>query len=326
MLASDDACRPKENATAAGLEPPARIVFIHLGRRLPGHLPVALGQAVLFSGGPVTLVAERRALRRTRLPAGVEPVSCERLGLSPRHRRFRRESRLDRSFREGFVAHATERFFYLESLMRASRPGDVLHLESDVMLYAGVESLQPVLRAAFPHVAATFSAPSHCIPGVVYVRRADAMAPLLETLLALAADDSRVWNDMWMLAEYRRLHPDLIGRLPIVTPDYPGELRSLVDPAAQPLADYSALAEEFGGVFDAAALGQYLGGVDPRNSRGADTRGFVNEHHVFDPSRYGHGWETDAAGRRVPYIATGRRRWRTLTLHVHSKDLVRFAS
>ena len=52
---------------------------------------------------------------------------------------------------------------------------------------------------------------------------------------------------------------------------------------------YNENFQEFNSIFDAAAIGQYLGGVDPRNSPG-DTRGFVNETCVVNYDKYEFTW------------------------------------
>jgi hypothetical protein len=84
--------------------------------------------------------------------------------------------------------------------------------------------------------------------------------------------------------------------------------------------------DQFGAIFDAAAIGQYLGGVDPRNAGGADTAGFINETCIFDPSGYQYRWRTDSQGRRVPCAIDEGREYRVNNLHIHSKDLERFVS
>jgi len=306
----------------------AHVVFVHIGGDLPAHAHAALAQARRFTGGPVTLVTTDLARERCQINPGlrIETVTCESLGLSRAHEEFRRISPLDREFREGFWTHTTERFFYLETLMRALDLEDVIHLENDVMLYEDVASLLPVLRRNFAHVAATFDAPDRCIPGFVYIRDAGALTPLAAMFNELLGGPSGGWSDMALIAEYRRRHPDRIGRLPVVTPDYPHPLRSAIDPVVRPLEEYAGLAGEFGGIFDAAALGQYLGGVDSRNSPEPDTRGFINETAVFDPSHYAYRWKVDAAGRRVPRVVLAEREWKILDLHVHSKTMAPFIS
>ena len=79
-------------------------------------------------------------------------------------------------------------------------------------------------------------------------------------------------------------------------------------------------------IFDANALGQYLGGVDPRNVRGRLTLGFVNETAVYRLSRYRYRLIPDEQGRRIPHLCDGEKSWPVANLHVHSKNLAAFRS
>lgn len=304
------------------------LAFVHLGPALPGHLGDALRQARAFATCPIHLVAEAAALAAAPPdPAlGVTAVAIEDLGVGERHAAFRGSSRLDRGFRDGFWTYTTERFFVLETLMARLGLEHVIHLENDNLLYVDAAELAERMAARYPGLAGTFDNDGRCVPGILYLRDAAAAARLSAFLLeVLAAPPAGGVNDMTLLGLFRRAGPQAIGHLPIVTPDYPEPLRSIAgDVPARP-EDYWEHAEAFGGVFDAAALGQYLGGVDPRNG-GGDTRGFVNESCVFDPRRYRFATARDERGRRLFFLAQGSTMWRINSLHIHSKNLAAFAS
>jgi hypothetical protein len=80
-------------------------------------------------------------------------------------------------------------------------------------------------------------------------------------------------------------------------------------------------------IFDAAAIGQYLGGVDPRNCPG-DTTGFVNETCIIKYDQYQFIWNAfddikcpfivikDSSGNDCAYPI--------FNLHIHSKALEKF--
>ena len=93
--------------------------------------------------------------------------------------------------------------------------------------------------------------------------------------------------------------------------------------AKQP-EDYARNFDGFWSLFDAAALGQYFGGIDPRN--GSSKPGFVNEDCLFNPVRLMFEWEFDQKGRDVPFACFGQTRYRINNLHVHSKNLKAFRS
>jgi hypothetical protein len=74
-------------------------------------------------------------------------------------------------------------------------------------------------------------------------------------------------------------------------------------------------------IFDAAAMGQYVGGVDPRNIPG-DTRGFVNETCVIKYCYEGQiFWEIED-GVSKPFFRTNFGKvLKIFNLHIHSKEL-----
>ncbi len=307
------------------------IVFVHIGPQLPGHLKVALGQARFFNQkSRIILIVSAEAIIRTPLSRNlnIEIVPCEALGLSLRHQDFLEFSNLDKKFREGFWLHTTERFFYLETLMVKHKITDVVHLENDNMLYVDLETILPTLQAHYPGIAATFDAPDRCVPGFIYIKNAPALSSFTEFATAVARQNNTRYNDMALLALFKeKFDFPSIASLPIIPTRYPLPLQNRVGCVPQECQDYNNHFNQFNSIFDAAAIGQYLGGIDPANSADAkDTSGFINETSVFDPSVYTYHWTLDANQRRVPTAKDGTNTFRINNLHIHSKKLDKFSS
>ena len=77
-------------------------------------------------------------------------------------------------------------------------------------------------------------------------------------------------------------------------------------------------------IFDAAAIGQYLGGVDERNIPG-DTRGFVNETCLIKFDNYNFYWKK-INELYYPFIEVNGNLIQIFNLHIHSKKLHNFLS
>jgi hypothetical protein len=311
--------------------PPA-IVFVHLGAALPPWLDDALFQARLVNTCPIYVVAEAAALNARPLPENMRGLALEEIGVSPKHQAFRRMSFLDRSFRGGFWTYTTERFFALESAMAALGMGAVVHLENDVLLYAGLEELAPKLAALYPRLAATFDNDQRCVPGFVYVHEIAALSRLTDFLLAalqalrrLPPQQLQGVNDMVLLGEYRARVPGGLALLPVIPADYPAPLRSQIGHVAADAGLYARDCAALGMIFDAAALGQYLGGIDPRNHPGP-TRGFINESALYDPRLLKPRMVSDTDGFRRPVVETAQGLVPVGNLHIHAKDMRDFLS
>ena len=308
------------------------LLFVHLGSELPPWLVVALRQARTFNSCDILLVAERAALVHGDVPDSLR-VSCvalEDLGPREKHRAFRRVSPFDRRSRNSFWTFTAERFFVIEAVIQTLALRDVVHVENDIMLYASLHELVPKLSLLYSGIAATFDNDARCVPGIVYFPDLRAVATLtnfyLQVLQKLATAPNAVpVNDMQVLGALRSFGPQVIDHLPIVPPDYPGSLRSAAGHTVREPANYSRHLEALGCIFDAAALGQFLGGIDPRNSPGRSV-GFINESCIFNPIMLKPRLQRDPDGRRVPVVETASGVRPVANLHVHSKNLAPFLS
>lgn len=323
----------------------AHVVFVHLGPRAPDHLPIAIRQAARFADGPVHLVAEAATLAKFVCPdvPALHLVAVEDLPVSAAHAEFRAVCAFDRRERDGFWYFTTERFFYLAALARVLDAEDIVHLESDVMLYADLAGLVPRLRRAYSGLAAPFDNDERCVPSLVYARSSAAIATLAQFIADCLRDRPQAFRtDMTLLGAARReCGAAVIDALPIVPDCFTGPMRSRSGLTTDQPERYRRPEAGLGYVFDAAAIGQYLGGIDPRNQlrrrgfwrvldripalRRHGGAGFVNEASLVDPARFRYIWVRDAAGRAVPHMVDGDTGVAIANLHIHSKMLEPFA-
>lgn len=308
------------------------ILFVHLGPELPGWLAAALRQARLFNSCDILLIAAATALDGGGIAPewGITRVPLEDLRLSDKHRVFRQLSPLDRSFRGGFWTFTSERFFVLESTIEQLALRNVVHLENDVMLYCSLDALMRPLSSLYRGLAATFDNDARCVPGILYCSGLPAISAVTAFYLEVfqqpgSRAEAAGLNDMQILGALRARGPQFIDHLPIIPPDYPAPLRSAVGHTPAQPDRYWCNFETLGLVFDAAALGQFLGGVDARNSPDPSV-GFVNESCVFDPRLLRPRMIEDPDGRRIPVVATGSGMHRVANLHIHSKNTAAFLS
>ena len=120
-------------------------------------------------------------------------------------------------------------------------------------------------------------------------------------------------NDMESVGDFCVENPDIAKPLPTIPEHY--ALEKGLDPAR-----YCQGIELFGGLFDAAAIGQYIGGVHWLNTP-HDSRFFVNESSDLDLRDFDISWSV-AQGVRFPTIAKGGVRSNVLSIHAHSKDML----
>ncbi len=282
------------------------IVFVHVGNSpLPEHLVFSISQARAFNATcPIYLIAPDAALKakgamKPYEGLNISSVPCESLPQSAAHQKFR-SCKTHVNTVDGFWIWTSERFFYLDELIRAKQLTDVFHLENDVMLYLDLEAALPVFHKHYPGmIAATFEKDDRCVPGFLYIANTTPMEKLANSFPRQIGENT---TDMETLARFKDQHRGTwIDFLPITLPAY----ISTVDPAifkgkAASPKDYTHHFDEFHSIFDAAAFGVYLAGWDAKQHAECHP-GTVSPRCIFNASHFTVEWDLDAKGRRVPF-------------------------
>ena len=279
------------------------VVLVHIGPVLPQHLLYCIRQVRLFVSCPIhVLVSEAHVTKLKNLVAdvqGLDIVAMEHIPKADIHYQFLRSSALA----NGFWQFASERFFYIYDYCIWKQLENIVHLENDNILYYDVTKLQAQFETK--PLWAVFDSENRCIPSFVYIRNAASM----DEFMTFFADSAmRNNNDMATIALFRQTYPDFIGALPIIA-NYITPLPPL----------YTEHASTFGVLFDGAAVGQYVGGVDIIHNK-YNPDGFINETTIFQCDKVKIDWRI-VNGNKVPFMND----LPLVNLHVHSKDMRRWA-
>lgn len=233
-------------------------------------------------------------------------VAIEDIPQSDVTKHFAKNATLDRSFRNGFWFSTSYRFFVLADFIQLKGLENCIHLENDVVLY-----FDPAEKIEQFSSFAKFAVPVdrvRAIPGIVWLKDASIASELVQFI----ADRSDA-NDMDSLGAFA-MRSDLGAKpLPTIPLEY-AKLNTL------DLARYCQGIDLFGGIFDGAAIGQYVGGVHWMNDP-SDTRFFENESSDFHLRDCRFSWEYEGF-HRSPFISFHGACTKVLALHAHSKDLL----
>lgn len=207
---------------------------------------------------------------------------------------FNNNSRLDRQFRNGFWHLCSLRLFYLYSYIKKYNIENCIHIENDVMVYENLSKLN-----FGPHMYVPFDHPTRVIPSIIFIPTHEVFKPVIENY-------NNNLNDMQNLA----IH-DFIKPFPII-PKISDDIET----------KYNMHFNNFSCIFDAASIGQYLSGVDPKNQSG-DTRGFVNETCIIKYNQFKFHW-IKTKNLYKPFICINNTFYPIVNLHIHSKQLQNF--
>lgn len=203
----------------------------------------------------------------------------------------------NKDFRGNFWGHTLSRFFYIYELIKTFDLEHVFHVENDVLVYKNFISVyNKYVDLLKDKLVAVQDSESRAICSYVYIHDKN----VLENFLSYAKDETANFtefkNDMQLMGGYQ--DKNSFNCLKLGDDEY---------------------------LFDGAAIGQYLGGVDPRNSNGQNTKGFVNETSQFKADEYVYE-KIYQYGLNSWICKKDDTESDVVNLHVHSKNLPEFSS
>lgn len=211
---------------------------------------------------------------------------------------FESKSTLDKGFRNGFWHLASARFFILYAYLKTHNVNRCLHIENDVMVYANADTV----RWNPDRMAGAYDGSGRMIPSVVWIPTPASLRTVLERYDFANNDMANfgkadlerlpIFPDNWTLAS-----PPFVHETASVTENYPS----------------------YGYVFDAAAMGQYLGGLDPHVFGATPPKTYVSPDCCIKYNHYEFIWKD---GR--PFIVVAGTPFPIFNLHIHSKNLKAF--
>jgi len=318
------------------------IVLIHIGGHLPDCSLITLKQARFMNedaniyflvdhGNYIRLSEDTSQFAKEN---GIQLVDLSQIPPTAKHEHFLEISPFDKAYKEGFWNRTTERFFYLHDFLVKTELKNVIHLETDVMLYADMEELLPLIRRKGVELAGTFQWKSECVPGFVFIQNPTIWESYIDHVIAelqsyVGNDPQTDLNDMRTLASFKKKCGSEFINLPIVMPEYGRSYEKLTVKGSHEdtgLEFISNNAGFFPGyLFDAAALGIYANGYD-RTVYPDGKPGDIHWKSLFDPSKIDFSWGKDQHGRDVPYARLAEKKYRLANLHFHSKHPEGFTS
>ena len=211
---------------------------------------------------------------------------------------------LDKNCKNGFWALTSLRFFYIYQFMKKYNIKDVIHLENDVLIYHNCNDI--IYNFDKKYLYVPFDTFTRNIASIVYI-------PSHEVLKIILDNYNYSKNDMENFY-FIKNKTNLIKTLPIF-PKFDNNNNDEIDFVSE---NY----HNFNYIFDAAAMGQYIGGIDPLNDPN-NTVGFVNETCIIKYDKFTFIWKLIDNIKR-PFLVIDNKEYNIFNLHIHHKDLYNF--
>ena len=309
------------------------LIYIHIGENLPNYIFDSIYQSLLISPNSKIYVILNDSLisnfKKTistlnlnlylnnpiNLEMYIECIPISILKIPQVHVNFINDLPEEiKQFRNAFWISTTTRFFYIESFMDIFGIHDSYHIENDIMIYENLDKI-PVQKDKMYMVK---DAPNRVVPSILFIPNSSHLNKLNNHIIKSLSQSigGTLLNDMDLLGSYTAEH---VAYFPF---------------------DFSDNCNSY--IMDGAAIGQYLGGIDPRNipmtkesenliKINNPTRGFINETCIFKPNDITiFKTKVYVNNVKVPIgIFYGQREDKVKqinNLHIHSKELYQFSS
>jgi hypothetical protein len=227
-------------------------------------------------------------------------------------REYLNKTCLNKFFRDGFWVLTSLRFFYINELMKRYNITDVIHLENDVLIYYNCNSIINEFNKKYIYMP--FDCYNRNISSIMYI-------PCYEVFNEVLKYYDPNKNDMENFVQIKK-KTNLIQTLPIFPNISLDTKTNTFMNTNDEIKFVTNNYDIFHFVFDAAAIGQYIGGVDPRNIHG-NSVGFVNETCVIKYNEYKIIWKIQENIKR-PFLVINEIDYPIFNLHIHCKDLNKF--
>ena len=287
------------------------IVFAHFNTPIPKHLSLNIRRTnYLFPEHDIHLITN------------LNPKNLKRIDVNVFYFQENREWNLlenqlqhDRRFRGNFWFTSAARFLAFADFSR-SNPGELLHLESDVIISRDfpfelfTKSKAPI---QFPIVNDTLA-----IASCLYIKNLKAANYLAKITLNQALCDVRT-TDMHIL---RLISNDKKSGFALL-PTAPSTRQSMSKVSKKFLSDNSKSVAYYKGLFDGFNIGRYLFGDDPRNKRGFSKLREVDVNSYLDVRKLLFSMKSN---RDFPFVYNfeSKKHLPVFALHIHSKKLALF--
>lgn len=220
---------------------------------------------------------------------------------------FKLYSPLDTDFRDGFWNHTSLRFFLIHDFISQYSLTNILHIENDYLLFR-----DPLEIIKVCNQLSDFMVPldeTRAIPGIVWFKNSLTSHKLVNYLL-----ENANYDDMKNLGDFSSKYN--YPAFPTIPLDY------CIDNNIDPIRFASNL-NKFNGIFDAAAIGQFIGGIHWLNDN-SNTIFFNNENSSLLLKPDNLYWAIEDNKR---FLCFKFKDFSTpiIGLHIHSKNLINFS-
>jgi hypothetical protein len=275
-----------------------RLIFVYIGKKIPSYAYHSLNFAVENSGLKVVLISD--AEPKSKLNKAIEHV-----------RYVSNEEKLEdlssSQFRDGFWIKTTERFYAIQQFVTRTGIEHFFHAELDNLIF-NISNVSYHLDIVGSGIFVPRMNDKFALASLMYVNSKEAFDGFCEFSRSFHYSQ----NDMEILSQFLDEKPSMGF-----------SLLSNPEKSTNILESHESEALQSAGLFDAAAIGQWYFGIDPRNSYGPVRNLFQNDRHAGNLRDYRLNRNLQNCQITISSKSESFVKLEVNNLHVHSKILKR---
>ena len=279
------------------------IIYVYIGNKLPKYAFASLAGVKSRNNNEVILLTNARNFHK--VSPEIKVVQISDFYDSKVFEYFKQNTVLDVNFRKGFWIHTAERFFVIKQYVQHFNYSNFYHAELDVMVF-NLNNLSELLDKVGKGLFVPRDSKDRAIASLIYCNDISVMAECCEYILF----NSTYGNEMAIISQFMVNNPSSTFSLPSES--------TLNQISKSPEWDFVA-SNICGGIFDAASMGQWLFGIDPRNSPKVVSNHFINENWHCDPTNLNFAYDFSESSLNVSDLSRMNTQTNVYCLHIHSK-------
>ena len=228
-----------------------QIYFVYIGSKLPKYAKASLRLADEFSGLEINLIGSK-ILKKNSDFRNVNFIEIEDFYDNSQLIEVSKNLLSSHTFREGFWLKSLERFFVLEQYMRYSGCTSILHAELDQLLFGVDLLLSKLAESEKDGLYVPYHSSGAAVASLIYIRNVQSLSEMIKF-----SSTEKFDNEMQLIADWGSKNPAKIFALPTIA----SEIINYQNIDNVKVID----SESIGGIVDAAQIGQWVAGIDPRN-------------------------------------------------------------
>lgn len=210
--------------------------------------------------------------------------------------------------REDLFMRAFERFFILNNFLKQNDKKDCLFLELDNLIYDDPNNW--IESFSTRDLGYMYDNVNRFASGIMYIKDKNSLDGYLNYILEFIKYSNDFMTEMTVLSIYYEQNKDKVQILPTYWNN-----SNIPEIAHNNFDKYN------NSIFDAAAIGCYLLGMDPYHTDGIIKTHLKSLWSGIDYTNLNFEWKVDNEGRNKPYVWNGEKWILINNLHIHSKDL-----